>query len=554
MATPSKRVRPATPTSAASYELVPASWGIDLGTSPGQTIMEWTAPTSSAHAFSNGILRDDCSDGDCREYRIIKRIGTGSYAECLKVIESHTENVWAAKVLPKRKLSTAQTRRMRNLNMETKIGLLDVKEEIAIHRSLYHPGIVGMKSVFCDSQTGKLVFILEYCCHGTLRQVLGRCPNRRLPTAAAQRWGAQLLAALDYLHTAPVLVAHRDLNPDNLLIDDVLNLRVADFGLAVHVDESGIVPGEVVQNSVGTVNYIAPEVILRRSACDLRQADIWSAGVTLYEMMLGKVPFVLDQQSTNEDSYDGLVQPVLDAISADLIGAMLTRDPRQRPSSGLLARHAFFVAHSVGETCGCSPLSTGASPTNHLSVQDQHMNQLRLMNRNSTNLGTDEGGVLVPLQTLTSEAQSDSMLLATQQSNVVACPLRLDMSDRTWAHTLGSIQPHGDLQWVQAATVWASSIDPALLQKRRHRRGSWIATGENEEAEEQQQPAEEQQQQQQQAEEEEQQQEEELWEGETGVEEPPEACTKISFLRPQFASSGQTEMTPREPFLCGNLK
>ena len=79
-----------------------------------------------------------------------------------------------------------------------------------------------------------------------------------LPTTVVQRWGAQLLSALNYLHESPVLVAHRDINPDNLLVDMALNVRLCDFGLASRLtnDDSGEVAGKnVIQNSVGTVNY-----------------------------------------------------------------------------------------------------------------------------------------------------------------------------------------------------------------------------------------------------------------------------------------------------------
>ena len=62
----------------------------------------------------------------------------------------------------------------------------------------------------------------------------------------------------------PVKQAHRDLNPDNLLVDDALNLRICDFGLAARISPgTGAKVGDVIQNSVGTVNYIAPEVCRR---------------------------------------------------------------------------------------------------------------------------------------------------------------------------------------------------------------------------------------------------------------------------------------------------
>ena len=360
------------------------------------------------------LLQDDEHE---RTFAILKRLGEGAFGVCVKLnlIQKNTE--YAAKLLPKRKLSQKHMVRLRRLNKETKAALLNVSEEIDIHKGLRHPGIVEFHSWFSDRFTGRLALVLEYCPHGSLRQVMRHFARESrhhedvddededgdnngkgvvLPTTVVQRWGAQLLSALNYLHKSPVLVAHRDINPDNLLVDMALNVRLCDFGLASRLtnDDSGEVAGKnVIQNSVGTVNYIAPEVVLYSGSaqkCDLRAADVWSAGVVLHEALTGQVPFELcmprghvttdtigiqdtgtigKEYRNKKDALVGLGfkdhgsvtgrdgghnqldhtfatnaqgGPILTAESAALLGAALHRDPTQRLRAGQLIASPFF--------------------------------------------------------------------------------------------------------------------------------------------------------------------------------------------------------------------
>lgn len=314
-----------------------------------------------------------------RHYQVLTKLGEGSFAYCVKLRHQSTRSIYCGKVMPKRRLREAQTKKLKKLPPATRLSLLNCQTEVEIHSGLAHPGIVQFHEWFCDQASGKVCCLLEYCRHGTLRSVLDQCPGKILPREMVQRWTHQLLSALAYLHEAPVLVAHRDINPSNLLIDAAFSLRLSDFGLASRLSQEGGRQLEgVMCASVGTLNYIAPEVVLKQAngANDLRAADVWSSGVVMYEMLMGRVPFALQPDDDEEDaagspgdsnssrrrpggssgsvgledssssssSSSSPARMRLCAGSAEVIGAALHRDSARRPTARFLSGHYFFLA------------------------------------------------------------------------------------------------------------------------------------------------------------------------------------------------------------------
>ena len=302
---------------------------------------EWAAPEREP-------LRRDAQS---MPYAVLERLGEGAFAECVRLRDTEGR-VYAGKLCPKRELTEAQRRRLARLAEATKLGLFGVATEIEIHGSLQHRNIVALHEFFFDHLCGKLVMVMQYCLHGTLRRVLRRVADRILPVRAVQRWMHQLLSALSYLHG--IGVAHRDVNPDNLLIDDTLSLQLCDFGFACRLRADGrhADSAENARSAVGTLNYIAPEVLLSQEAAigegpigpDLRAADIWAAGVVIHELLAGTVPFVFQKP---ESVPVELLLPAeervkLSLAAVDLIASTLHRSPEARPDASALLMHAFF--------------------------------------------------------------------------------------------------------------------------------------------------------------------------------------------------------------------
>eukprot|EP01030_Chromulinospumella_sphaerica_P034345 gene34345-biopygen10006 len=174
----------------------------------------------------------------------------------------------------------------------------------------------------------KLFFVLEYCAGGELFFHLGKVG--RFAEERAMFYSAQITLALEYVHSLGIV--YRDLKPENVLLDEVGNVKLTDFGLSkegVNESSSGAF------SFCGTPEYIAPEVLLRQGHG--KAVDWWSLGALLYEMLSGLPPFF----SRNRDamferimSAELTFPPYMSENAKSLLSGMLVRDPTQRLGSG----------------------------------------------------------------------------------------------------------------------------------------------------------------------------------------------------------------------------
>lgn len=105
----------------------------------------------------------------------------------------------------------------------------------------------------------------------------------RMKEDEARRFFQQIIDAVDYCHRHKIV--HRDLKPENLLLDDELNVKIADFGLSNIMTD-----GNFLKTSCGSPNYAAPEVISGKLYAG-PEVDVWSCGVILYVLLVGRLPF-----------------------------------------------------------------------------------------------------------------------------------------------------------------------------------------------------------------------------------------------------------------------
>ncbi|XP_076045778.1 serine/threonine-protein kinase Chk1-like [Oratosquilla oratoria] len=150
-------------------------------------------------------------------------------------------------------------------------------EEVEIHRKLEHENIIAFLGEVIDEEY--LYIYLEYASGGTLKQ---RISDKGVPEDEARYYFVQLIQGLKYVHS--LHVTHRDLKPENLLLTRGDVLKIGDFGLACE-----FVEGEYLSRGCGTTAYKAPEVFARRYKG--QQADIWSCGIILFELLTGLSPW-----------------------------------------------------------------------------------------------------------------------------------------------------------------------------------------------------------------------------------------------------------------------
>lgn len=136
----------------------------------------------------------------------------------------------------------------------------------------------------------------------------------------------------------------------NLFINDKMEVKVGDFGLAAKIDFDG----ERKRTICGTPNYIAPEVLEGKSGHSY-EVDIWSLGVIIYTLIIGKPPFettdvkaTYDRIKKNSYSFPETV-PISDP-ARELITRILSKDPARRPVLDEILNHDFFNLGSVPKT------------------------------------------------------------------------------------------------------------------------------------------------------------------------------------------------------------
>ncbi len=208
------------------------------------------------------------------------------------------------------------------------------RSEVEAVARFQHPNIVQIFEV--GEIRGTPFCVLEYVEGGTLGRYLDRKP---IPPAEAARIAESLARAVHYAHQRQIL--HRDLKPGNILLTSDREPKVADFGLAKHLDDD---TGQTQDGQVvGTPKYMAPEQARGDQRSLGPQTDVYSLGVILYEMLTGDVPFagsttieVLNKVMNEEPIPPRQKQPRLPADLETICLKCLRKLPADRYTSALM--------------------------------------------------------------------------------------------------------------------------------------------------------------------------------------------------------------------------
>jgi len=233
--------------------------------------------------------------------------------------------------------------RDRTLNRDVAVKVMDtagapspslaerfVREAQTIAR-LEHPNIVPIYEV---GQPTDLLYIVMRCVDGpSLRQLLGNAPGHRLSVGDAGRVARQVADALAYAHAEGVV--HRDVKPDNILLDKRGQVLVTDFGIAKAAQAATSAQLTTEGMIIGTPQYMSPEQAAG-DAVDGR-SDIYSLGIVLYQMLSGAPPFDGDSSAKIIALQLTVVPPDIRTLRPDVtpelarvLGRMLDKDPARR--------------------------------------------------------------------------------------------------------------------------------------------------------------------------------------------------------------------------------
>lgn len=157
-----------------------------------------------------------------------------------------------------------------------------IRREINIHSSLTHPYILTFYASFEDASA--FYFLLEYAHNGDLLRYIRKKYNGMMPEFEFKRKVlVPLMHTIAYLHNHHII--HRDIKPENILVDRLGNIRLCDFGFSINSYE------ERPKSFLGTLEYMAPEIVKGNRQAYNASVDIWSLGVLTYECIIGVSPF-----------------------------------------------------------------------------------------------------------------------------------------------------------------------------------------------------------------------------------------------------------------------
>ena len=244
--------------------------------------------------LANGTVVDN-------RYKVNGRIGSGGMADVYLCDDQHLGRPVALKVMHERYAADASF-------------VTRFEREAQAAAGLQHKNVVN---VFDRGQVGNTYYIaMEYLAGRSLKDVINAMGA--LDPKLAIHITLQILAAARFAHTKGIV--HRDIKPQNVMIDDEWNVKVTDFGIAHNP-----VDGDITQTGqmVGTAQYISPEQAQGKPVS--AASDLYSIGVVLFEMLTGKVPFDGDSsvsialQHINEPpprptSIVPTVPPILEAV------------------------------------------------------------------------------------------------------------------------------------------------------------------------------------------------------------------------------------------------
>uniref|UniRef100_A0A8C4ZP10 non-specific serine/threonine protein kinase n=1 Tax=Gadus morhua TaxID=8049 RepID=A0A8C4ZP10_GADMO len=199
-------------------------------------------------------------------FEVMETLGKGTYGKVKKAMERTTQNTVAIKSIRKERITEDLDR-------------VHIQREIEITASLRHPNIIRFFEVF--ESRDKIVIVMEYASRGELYDYVHE--HRRLSEAQARDIFRQITSAVHYCHKNGVV--HRDLKLENILLDQDLNVKLADFGLSNRYQKNSHL-----QTFCGSPLYASPEIVKGLPYLG-PEVDCWALGVLLYALVYGSMPF-----------------------------------------------------------------------------------------------------------------------------------------------------------------------------------------------------------------------------------------------------------------------
>src|SRR5215210_2639532 len=246
-------------------------------------------------------------------YRLDAQVGSGGMSTVYRAFDSTLERRVAIKLMHRDIASDSDQ-------------LERFRREARAVAQLSHPHVVGV--IDAGEDEGRPYIVFEFVEGETLKDRIRRMG--RLPIDEAIAYAIEIARALGAAHARNIV--HRDIKPQNVLVDEEGSAKVTDFGIARSLEEEGLTADGRV---LGTTDYVSPEQALGHDVDG--QSDIYSLGIVLYEMLVGDVPFHGENQvavamkHVREEMPDlQSRRPEASASLAAIVDRMTDKDLRRR--------------------------------------------------------------------------------------------------------------------------------------------------------------------------------------------------------------------------------
>ncbi|KIO22251.1 hypothetical protein M407DRAFT_79414, partial [Tulasnella calospora MUT 4182] len=271
-------------------------------------------------------------------------LGTGSYSSVMAAVNRTNGQTYAVKVIDKAHI--IRYRKVKYANIEKTCLTSGLGGA-----SSGHPGVIRMHYTFHDDTS--LYFVLDLAPNGELNSLIRKLGSFSYPMV--KYYTAQLVDTLEYIHNMNIV--HRDVKPENVLLDAERRIKVTDFGSAKILDEEK--PAAAAANEeeqprassfVGSSLYVSPELLTRSLAT--KAADVWAVGSIIYYMIAGDPPFKsMSEYLTFEKikKCDYAFPPddsehAFDSEAKDLVQKIFNLDPADRITTQQIRAHPFLAS------------------------------------------------------------------------------------------------------------------------------------------------------------------------------------------------------------------